>query len=208
MELIAIVAALAVAPFFLVLVTSFAKIAVVLSLLRYALGIPDIPSSRIITGLAIVLSIFVMTPVARDTYAQVRPWLAEPPDEWTLTVVEDAAAKAAEPLRGFLLRHAHPDELDRMSELATELQGTPVERSDLTVAISGFALSELAEAFAIGVLLLLPFLVIDLVVANALLALGMTSLSPSTVSLPFKLLLFVAVNGWTLVVEGLLLGYV
>ena len=207
-ELIAVVAALAIAPFFLVLVTSFAKIAVVLSLLRYALGIPDIPSSRIITGLAIVLSIFVMSPVARQTYDSARPWLENPPETWTFATFEDAAAQAAEPLRAFLVRHAHPEELDRMSRLATDLNKTDVPRDDLTVAIAGFALSELAEAFAIGVLLLLPFVVIDLVVANALLALGMTSLSPVSVSLPFKLLLFVSVNGWSLVIEGLLLGYV
>ena len=214
LELIALVAVLAVAPFFLVLVTSFAKIAVVLSLLRVAIGVPQVPSNRIVTGLAIVLSVFVMAPVGEAIWDEVQPWVERAPQEqesWAGSTYLEIGAVAVEPLRAFLLRHADPIELDQMLDLARELRPAEtrdeVAREDLAVAIPAFVLTELTEAFTIGILLFLPFVVIDLVVANILLSLGMHALTPTNIALPFKLLLFVLVDGWYLVVRGLLLGY-
>lgn len=212
--LVALVAGLAIAPFFLVLVTSFAKIAVVLSLLRHAIGAPEVPSNRIVTGLAIVLSIFVMAPVGEAIWTEVEPWVARAESEakdWSVDTYLEIAGTAVEPLRAFLTKHADPAEVDHMLELAAELR--PIEsrddvrRTDLPVVMAAFVTTELTEAFLIGFLLFIPFLVIDLVIANVLLTLGIGGLSPTTVSLPFKLLLFVLIDGWYLVVRGLLLGY-
>lgn len=212
-ELIALIAGLAVVPFFLVLVTSFAKIAVVLSLLRYAIGVPQVPSNRIITGLAIVLSILVMAPVGEAVWAEVRPWVeqtAEEREAWESSTYLEMGQQAVEPLRAFLVKHADPVELEQMAEVAAQLrpaEDQEVATTDLSVAIPAFVLTELTEAFTIGVLLFIPFLIIDLIVANILFTVGLTSLTPTTVSLPFKLLLFVLVDGWYLVIRGLLLGY-
>lgn len=213
LELVALVAGLAVAPFFLVLVTSFAKIAVVLGLLRYAIGVPQVPSNRIVTGLAIVLSVLVMAPVGEAAWAEIEPWVeqtAEQRETWDVATYLEIGADAVEPLRGFLVRHADPHELEEMAEIAAELrpaEDAEVSTSDLSVAIPAFVLTELTEAFTIGLLLFIPFVIIDLIVANILFTVGLTSMTPATVSLPFKLLLFVLVDGWYLVIRGLLMGY-
>ncbi len=191
------------------MVSSFVKIAVVLSILRSALGTGQVPPATIVTGLALVLSIFVMAPVATASAARVVPALERyQRNEAAPKELAAAAQEAAAPWREFLWRHAHPDKRTLFRNMARRNTGdaTVSERSFL-VLVPAFVVSELTEAFQIGFLLFLPFLVIDLVVSNILMALGMHMLSPATVSLPFKLLLFVMADGWRLVTQGLVGSY-
>lgn len=217
--LVVVLAGLAILPFLLIMVTSFVKVAVVLSLLRTAIGAQQVPPNQVITGLVIILSVYIMAPVAMDTYEIVEPVVArieqqraEGADPPGYTSYLGDAEAAAQPLKGFLLKHADAGERQLLYELAIQLrtpeQRASLEADDLIVATPAFVLTELKEAFTIGFLLFVPFLIVDLVVANILLSLGMHMLSPTTVSLPFKLLLFVLVDGWYLVVKGLILGYV
>lgn len=211
---VALLGALALLPFLLIMVTSFVKIAVVLSLLRTAIGVQQVPPNQVITGLAIVLSVYVMAPVGHDVWTEVEPFVqqieAEEVDP-SFTEMVELAGRAGEPLRAFLLRHADPEERSLLYELAVEMrpeeQRDSVTDEDFAIIIPAFVLTELEEAFTIGFILFVPFIIVDLVVANILLSLGMHMLSPTTVSLPFKLLLFVLVDGWYLVVRGLILGY-
>lgn len=213
--LVALLAGLSVMPFLLIMVTSFVKVAVVLSLLRTAIGAQQVPPNQVITGLAIVLSIYIMAPVAMETYDVVTPTLEDierTEEQPSFSEYREIGGRAIKPLKTFLLKHADETERVLLYELALQLR-TPEQQKglsadDLIVAIPAFVLTELKEAFVIGFLLFVPFLIVDLVVANILLSLGMHMLSPTTVSLPFKLLLFVLVDGWYLVVKGLILGYV
>lgn len=221
LSLIVVLAALAVLPFLLIMVTSFVKVAVVLSILRQAIGAQQVPPNQIITGLAIVLSLYIMAPVGYDIYEAVGPdirQMQKADAEWSLDTVESMTTKGIAPLRQFLLRHADPEERRLLYELAIELHAShdasgadpdtvPIADDNLLVLIPAFVVTELKEAFTIGFILFIPFIIIDLVVANVLLSLGMHMLSPTTISLPFKLLLFVLVDGWFLVVKGLVLGY-
>jgi type III secretion protein R len=205
-ELLVLLAALAVVPAGLVMLTSFLKMAVVLSVARSALGAPQIPPSTAITGLALLLSLVVMSPVAEESWRRAS---AVPAGGLDRTL--EAAEAAAEPLRGFLARFARPDDRQAFLELAQRAR-PPAERAavrdaDFAVLAPAFVVSELRRAFGIGFLVFLPFLVVDLLVANVLLALGLSQLSPTTVALPFKLLLFVAVDGWKLLARGLVAGY-
>lgn len=206
---VAVVALFAIGPVLLVVLTSFVKLSVVLALLRNGLGTPDVPGALVITGLALVLTLFVMAPVIEDVADAVAPGETLETRAWPedATGWLGAADRAAEPVRGFLARHAHGDDRATFAGLATRLAGAPVADDDLRVLAPAFVTSELAEAFAIGFLLLLPFLVIDLVVGLSLAALGLAATSPQVIALPLKLLLFVAVDGWRLLVEGLVLGY-
>ena len=214
--MVALLAALALLPFVLVMMTSFVKIAVVLSILRNAIGSPQVPPTMVVTGLAFVLSLVVMAPVGSQVYAEVGSTLdrgagASLTSPQAADAMLRAASGAKEPVRAFLARHAHARERALFVDLARRMR-PPAERDqvkddDLTVLTPAFVTSELKEAFAIGFLLFLPFLVIDLLCANVLLSLGMHMLSPTTVSLPFKLLLFVLVDGWALLTRGLVLSY-
>ncbi|MFC4727763.1 EscR/YscR/HrcR family type III secretion system export apparatus protein [Coralloluteibacterium thermophilus] len=223
------VVSLALAPFVAVMVTSFTKIVVVLSLLRNALGLQQVPPNVVINGLAIVLSIYVMYPVVLDTHDAVTARLAEqeagaplqttqgevPQGEgdrsMSVARLMDLVHAGREPLRGFLIRHS--SDAERAFFLRSAQRLLPAERAadvtadDFIVIVPAFTVSELTAAFQIGFLIFLPFLIIDLVVSNILLALGMMMLSPTTVSLPFKLLLFVLIDGWAKLVHGLVLTY-
>ena len=204
-SLLLLLAGMSLLPFLMVMFTSFTKISVVLSLTRSALGTQQAPPTVVLTGLSAVLSLVVMSPVAEAMLARVQgeqmPVTAGPE---MLRVVRNAA----EPLRAFLLEHGNPDLRAEFAALSRELRGgTEASESDLAVVAPAFVLSELKQAFQIGFLIFLPFLVVDMVVANVLLALGMQSLSPSQVSLPFKVLLFVAVDGWALLARSLVQGY-
>ncbi len=223
LNLVVLLAALAVLPFLLIMVTSFVKVAVVLSILRQAIGAQRVPPNQVITGLAIVLTLYIMAPVGYAIYDNVRPELQTLQSQEADLAVEDIesmATGAASPLRRFLTRHADMKERRLLYELAVELHAaerTTAETADrptpeitdrnLIVLVPAFVVTELKEAFTIGFILFVPFIIIDLVVANVLLSLGMHMLSPTTISLPFKLLLFVLVDGWFLVVKGLVLGY-
>ena len=212
-------AALSLVPFALLMVTCFVRISVVLSILRSAIGAPQVPPTQVLTGLALVLTLAVMAPTGERMLAAVAPVLpalgraagrAAASGE-TVAALGTAADRAKEPLREFLLKHTGPRDRATFHALALKMR-TPAERAaitdrDLAVIVPAFVTSELRRAFEIGFLLFIPFLVIDMVIANLLLALGMHMLSPTTVSLPFKLLLFVLADGWTLVVRGLMESY-
>ena len=213
-DLVIVLGLLALLPFLLIMVTSFVKVAVVLSLLRTAIGAQQVPPNQVITGLAIVLSIYIMAPVAIDAYEAVWPKVEElqsAEESADLDDYSDIASRVAKPLRGFLIEHSDAAERQLLFELAVEMrtpeQAKALAADDLIIAIPAFVVTELEEAFTIGFLLFIPFIIVDLVVANILLSLGMHMLSPTTISLPFKLLLFVLVDGWFLVVKGLVLGY-
>jgi type III secretion protein R len=215
--LVIVLGALALAPFVLMMLTSFIKISVVLSILRNAIGTQQAPPNPVITGLAFVLTIFIMVPVARQMYtaAGAIPNTRDIFSEASVKSLFDASQRGKEPLRKFLSRHAHPQDRTLFMELAARLerQSAPeapaaVDRDAFQVLVPSFATSQLKEAFQIGFLVFVPFIVIDMVVANILLAMGMHMLSPVVISLPFKLLLFVLVDGWYLVVRGLVLSYV
>lgn len=206
-EMLLLLGALALVPVALVMLTSFVKIAVVLSVARQALGAPQVPPSSVVTGLALLLTMYVMAPVAEDAYAASQKVSRTGEVEMTMS----AGQAAAEPLRAWLAKYARADDRGMFLELARRLRRPEARRTvqdrDFAVLAPAFVVSELRRAFAIGFLVFLPFLVVDLIIANVLLALGLTQLSPTTVSLPFKLLLFVAVDGWKLLAKGLALGY-
>jgi type III secretion protein R len=205
-ELLVLIGLLALFPAALVMLTSFLKMAVVLSIARSALGAPQVPPTTAVTGLALVLTILVMAPVARRSAEILQ---AEPPARGVQASLA-ALARASGPLREFLARFARPDDRAAFLDVARRLSppgaAAPAE-DDLTVLAPAFVVSELRRAFTIGFLVFLPFLVVDLVVANVLLALGLTQLSPTSVSLPLKLLLFVSVDGWRVLARSLALSY-
>lgn len=213
-SLLLVLGALSLAPFLLIMLTSFVKIAVVLSIVRNAFGTQQIPPNQIVTGLAFVLTIFVMTPVGEQVYEATRLEGQRSPRIFSENNVEaliGAAEEGKEPVRTFLERHAHDRERALFVDLAGRLADDPAQIVDprsFQVLIPSFVISELKEAFQIGFIVFIPFLIIDMVVANILLALGMMMLSPTTIALPFKILLFVLVDGWFLIVKGLVLGYV
>jgi type III secretion protein R len=208
-------AALSLVPFVLMMVTSFVKISVVLSIVRSALGTQQIPPTQVITGLAIILTVYIMAPVGQNMYRAAEvdilskgPSLLSSESVGTLL---EAANKSKEPLRAFLIKKVTAKDRALFFNLARKMR-TEEDRKDLTdkdfmTIVPAFVVSELKEAFQIGFLLFVPFIVIDMVVANILLALGMHMLSPTTISMPFKLLLFVLVDGWYLIAKGLVVGY-
>jgi type III secretion protein R len=219
---VGVLAALALLPFALAMVSSFAKLLIVGSILRQALGTPQIPPNTVITGLALILTIHIMSPVAIQGYARWETASAAlqqtagdrklRPDE-QLVLLGDAVRPT---LRGFLEKHASESNVQLFHDLRAKLwQSTPETRrfesdQDLelaTILVPAFVLTELTEAFQIGFLIFIPFLIIDLTVSNLLLAMNMSMLSPITISLPLKLLLFVVIDGWTIILRGLVDGY-
>ena len=209
-------AALSLIPFALLMMTCFVRVSVVLSILRSALGAAQVPPSQVLTGLAMILTLYVMAPTGERIYRAVQPVLnlgagADLFSPDTVQALQAAGERAKEPLGAFLAKHADRRDRAMFFELARKMRA-PEERAgigdaDLMILVPAFVISELRRAFEIGFLLFVPFLVIDLVIANLLLALGMHMLSPPTVSLPFKLLLFVLADGWHLVVRGLVESY-
>lgn len=199
---------IALAPFVAVMVTSFTKIVVVLSLLRNGLGLQQVPPNVVLNGLALVLTIYVMYPVGQ-AMQQAIPDVADIGSSTDALI--DATTGAREPLREFLMKHSTPREreffLRTVRKMVDEERAAAVTASDFIVIVPAFTISELTAAFQIGFLVFLPFIVIDLVVANILLAMGMMMLSPTIISLPFKLLLFVLVEGWAKLSHGLVLSY-
>lgn len=208
-------AALALVPFMLMMVTSFVKISVVLSIVRSALGTQQIPPTQVITGLAIILTVYIMAPVGTAMYRAAEvDVLSQGPglmSSETVAKLFDAANRAKEPLREFLVHKVTAKDRALFYNLAKKMrtaeEGAQIKDTDFMVIVPAFVISELKEAFQIGFILFVPFLVIDMIVANILLALGMMMLSPTTISMPFKLLLFVLVDGWYLIAKGLVIGY-
>jgi type III secretion protein R len=196
------------APFVAVMITSFTKIVVVLGLLRNALGLQQSPPNVVLNGMALILTLYVMYPVGQEMHDRVGH-LPDPMKNSTSMLAMADVAK--EPLRTFLIKHAHPRETAFF--LKTAQRSMPPDKAaqlterDFLVIAPAFTVSELSTAFQIGFLIFLPFLVIDLIVANILMALGMQQLSPPTISLPFKILLFVLIDGWVKLTHGLVLTY-
>lgn len=200
--IILLLTVLSVAPSLLVLCTSFTRIVIVMSLTRNALGLPTSPPQQVIVGLSVFLTLFVMGP----TLGQMKDVALDPLLDGTISV-QEAYDAAQVPLREFLLKHTRESELEMFLDASDT--ATPVARDEipLVALVPAFVLSELKSGFIIGFVIFIPFLIIDLVVSAVLMGLGMMMLPPSLVSLPFKLLLFVMLDGWVLVVGTLLQSY-
>lgn len=200
--IILLLTVLSVAPALLVLVTSFTKMIVVLSLLRNALGTPTIPPNQVLAGLALFLSIFVMSPVLSQVNDKgVQPYLK---GQKTQSV---AYHDGVEPLRSFMMKQTRKQELATMVTLSKQKKPATPKDVPLSTLIPAFVLSELKSAFIIGFVIFIPFLIIDLVVSSSLMSMGMMMLPPVLISLPFKLLLFVMIDGWDLVAKALVQSY-
>jgi type III secretion protein R len=211
---IALVVALALVslvPFVFMGVTAFVKISTVLQIVRSAIGAQSVPSNTVIMALATALTLIAMAPVGSRILERVTPIVNAKGKEDTTQLVEKGIEAVREPMREFLKNNSSERERARFFIVAKnarpEAERSRVAADDLSVLVPAFVVTELTEAFAIGFLIYLPFLIIDLVVANVLLALGMQMLNPTQVSLPFKLLLFVAIDGWGLLAQALVSGY-
>lgn len=207
MLLIGVLFFLSLFSLFVVAGTSFLKISVVLSLLRNALGIQQIPPNMALYGMALILSIFIMAPVVYQVSHNLQ--------ESNLTLetenlFERVDNEVIAPYKLFLEKHASQNQIDFFSKTATQLwppEMDVVPSDSIFIMLPAFMVSQLIDAFKIGLLLYLPFIAIDLIVSNVLLAMGMMMVSPMTISLPFKILLFVMINGWERVLSQLILSY-
>jgi len=193
---------LTLAPAILVTTTCFTRIAVVLGFLRQGMGTQQSPSNQVLISLALVLTFFIMAPVGRE----INETVLQPLNRNELTV-DQAMGRAAAPLKVFMLKHTRKKDLSLFIAIAKT--PPPQTKADvpLEVLVPAFLISELKTAFEIGFLIFLPFLIVDMVVASVLLSMGMMMLPPVTISLPFKILLFVIVDGWYLIVGSLVRGY-
>jgi flagellar biosynthetic protein FliP len=201
-QIIALITVLSLAPSILVMVTSFTRIIVVLSLLRTALGTATAPPNAVLVSLALFLTAFVMGPAFQTAYdVGIKPLIA---NEIT---PEQAFERSSEPFRAFMLKNVRDKDLKLFSDLSREPTPATPEAVSLRVLVPAFMISELKRAFEIGFLLFLPFLIIDLVIASILMSMGMMMLPPVVVSLPFKLIFFVLVDGWSLVAGSLVQSY-
>jgi type III secretion protein R len=213
---LAVLAGLSLLPFAIMLLTSFMKIVVVLSLLRNALGVQQTPPNQVLNGIALLITIYVMFPTGLAMYNAASGVInTNPPpavlSEQSAAFVINVVDKAKEPLRGFLERNTSQKHMKSFYTLAYKIFPDPhkqqLKQNDFIILIPSFITSQLKSAFEIGVLIYLPFFVIDLVVSNILLAMGMMMLSPLTIALPVKLLLIVMVDGWTVLIQGLALSF-
>jgi flagellar biosynthesis protein FliP len=201
-QLIALITVLSLAPSILVMVTSFTRIVVVLSLLRTAFGTGTAPPNAVIVSLALFLTVFVMGPAFQRAYdTGVKPLTAGEID------ADQAFQRSSEPFREFMLKNVREKDLALFMDLSKQERPDKPDDVSLRVLTPAFMISELKRAFEIGFLLFLPFLIIDLVVASVLMSMGMMMLPPVVVSLPFKLIFFVLVDGWNLVAGSLVQSY-
>ena len=207
LSLVVVLALVGLLPFAFMALTSFVKIATVLQIVKGAIGADSVPSNAVVLALSAALTLIAMAPVGSRIADRLEPLLAASPD--TSALIPSAIEAVREPLREFLSRNASTKEKERFVRLARRGRAAdaPPSDTDLTVVVPAFLVTELLEAFTLGFAIYLPFLVIDLVVANVLVGLGMQMLNPNQISLPFKLLLFVAADGWGLLAEALITGY-
>lgn len=213
---LAVLAGLSLLPFAIMLLTSFVKIVIVLSLLRNALGVQQTPPNQVLNGIALLVTVYVMFPTGLAMYDAAHDAIQKQnPKEMfsgqNAAYIINIADKAKEPLRGFLQRNTINKHIASFYQLAQrtfpEPYKTELKQSDFIVLIPSFITSQLKTSFEIGVLVYLPFFVIDMVVSNILLAMGMMMLSPLTIALPIKLLLLVMIDGWTVIVQGLAMTF-
>lgn len=201
-EVFLLISFLSLLPAVLVMFTSFTRIVVVLSLLRQAIGGQQVPPNPVIIGLAIFLTLFIMSPVADViTRDSINPYL-----EKKITIGE-ALKKAEPPIKGFMLKQTREKDLALFLDIAKEDATPRLTELPLRIVVPAFAISELKSAFEIGFLIFIPFLVIDMIVSSVLLSMGMMMLPPVLISLPFKLLLFVLVDGWNLVINSIVRSF-
>lgn len=197
-QVLALMTVLTLLPTLLLLMTSFARIMVVLAILRQALGTAQTPSNQILLGLSLFLTIFIMMPVFDKVYQDgVRPYMAEEIE------VGEALERASGPFRAFMLRQTRESDLEMFARISGHGEIASPDAVPFSLLVPAFATSELKTAFQIGFMVFIPFLVIDLVVASVLMSMGMMMLSPLIISLPFKIMLFVLVDGWSLIMETL-----
>jgi flagellar biosynthetic protein FliP len=201
MKVLAVMTLLTLAPSIILLMTCFTRIVIVLSFVRSALSVQGAPSNQIIIGLSLFLTFFIMAPVwERIDHDALEPYRAKQISS------QEALDRASVPIRTFMLKQARPKDVELFATLA-RLGPTAVDKLPLKVVIPGFIISELRTAFQMGFLLFLPFILIDLIVATVLMSMGMMMMPPMTISLPLKILLFVLVDGWRLVVSSIVQSF-
>ncbi|MBN1906030.1 MAG: flagellar type III secretion system pore protein FliP [Deltaproteobacteria bacterium] len=202
LQILLLLTVLTLAPAIVVMMTSFTRLAIVLSLVRTALGTQQMPPNQIIIGLALLLTFFIMTPVFNQINVEaLKPYLAEEISQ------EDAMEKAVKPIRAFMLKQTRKKDLALFMDIAKLEKPANYDEIPTIVLISSFVVSELKTAFQIGFVIYIPFLVIDMVVASVLLSMGMMMLPPFMVSLPFKLMLFVLIDGWNILVGSMVKSF-
>lgn len=201
-------AGLSLMPMLLVVCTAFLKICIVLMITRNAIGVQQVPPSMALYGIALAATLFVMAPVG---YEISQIFKQSPVDLSSVQALQDSGLQAVKPLQAFMLRNTAPDVLTHLLDNTARMwppeMAQQVSRDDLILLVPAFVLSQLQAGFEIGFLIYIPFIVIDLIVSNLLLALGMQMVSPMTISLPLKLLLFVLVSGWTRLLDSLFLSF-
>jgi type III secretion protein R len=215
--LLVALAGIGLVPLVLIVVTSFVKIAVVFAIVRQAIGTSQIPPTLVILGLTMMMTIFIMSPVFFEIYHDGQDLLARRGQQsfslkkMDAQLATEMTSIAQRPFRLFMVKHAHQSETSFFLRIGNRLRAGRGRQQfledDFAVIVPAFMMSELKEAFQVGLILFMPFLVIDMVIANILMALGMQMLSPTVISLPFKMLLLVTVDGWHLIAKGLVLGY-
>lgn len=201
-KLILVLTVLSLAPGILILMTSFARIIIVLSFVRTSLATQQMPPNQVLIGLALFLTFFIMAP----TFNQVYDEALQPLFEEDITL-DEAYARASEPMKNFMARHTRQEDLALFVNYAEMEAPESVEDIPLTTLVPAFAISELKTAFQMGFMIFVPFLIIDMAVASVLMSMGMMMLPPVMISLPFKILLFVLVDGWHLITQSLLDGF-
>ncbi|WP_044870381.1 flagellar type III secretion system pore protein FliP [Pseudomonas sp. LFM046] len=198
LQILLIMTALSFIPAFVMLMTSFTRIIIVFSILRQALGLQQAPSNQILIGLSLFLTLFIMAPVFdRVNQDALQPYLNEQMS------AQDALVKAEVPIKDFMLAQTRASDLELFMRLSKRIDIPSPDAAPLTILVPAFVTSELKTAFQIGFMIFIPFLIIDLVVASVLMAMGMMMLSPLIISLPFKIMLFVLVDGWALIIGTL-----
>jgi type III secretion protein R len=195
-------------PFLMVTMTAFLKISVVMFIIRNALGLQQTPPTMVLYSIALILTVFVSLPLIEDVSNRLA---AHPLDTSSLEKLQESAKVVKDPVKAYLIRFAKPGErqffLSSTARIWPESARANVKDDDFIILLPAFVSSELTRAFEIGFLLFLPFLIIDIVVSNILMAMGMMMVSPTLISLPLKLFLFVAVDGWSRLMHGLILSY-
>jgi flagellar biosynthetic protein FliP len=203
LQLLALMTSLTLLPSFLLMMTAFIRIIIVLSILRQALGTGQTPPNTVLVGLALFLTLFIMTPVLNDVYVNALvPYMEK-------GMSFDKALAAAEgPIRGFMMKQTREDDIALFMQMARKGDAMSPESVPFTTLVPAFITSELKSAFTIGFLIYIPFVVIDLIVASVLMSMGMMMLSPMMISMPFKLMLFVLVDGWSLILGSVAASFV
>lgn len=201
LQLILLMASLSLVPFVIVSMTSFLRYIIVLSILKTALGTQQVPPAMVLVGMGLVLTLYTMSPVFAEMYQSIQPGLEHGQNVAQLMV------DASEPLKNFMMRQTRESDIAFFLEMSREQMPESPEDIAIWEVAPAYMISELRTAFEIGFIIFIPFIVLDMVVANILLALGMFMLSPTIISLPFKILIFVAVDGWSLIINGLVQSF-